>query len=100
MTAHQKPTRLWALTLALLFLPAAGAWAQTGGGGAPSSQIKNALLNVRQAIVTTAEGKQASAQPQSQFAAQQNYLQNMPKQNTQLPKRLSNNHRTPRYEEP
>src|SRR5260370_2810650 len=94
MTAHQKPTKLWALTLALLFLPAAGAWAQTAGGGAPSSQIKIAILNVRQAIVTTAEGKQASAQLQSQFAAQQNDLQNMQKQITELQNRISNSHGT------
>src|SRR5260370_29976819 len=94
MTAHQKPTKLWALTLALLFLPAAGAWAQTGGGGAPSSQIKIAIFNLREAIVTTAEGKQASAQLQSQFAAQQNDLQNMQKQNTQLQNLIRNTHGT------
>src|SRR5260370_38385652 len=92
MTAHQKPTKLWALTLALLFLPAAGAWAQTGGGGAPSSQIKIAILNVRQAIVTTAEGKQASAQLQSQFAAQKNDLQKMQKTITQCAKPIKKDH--------
>ena len=94
MKAHQKPRKLWTLTLALLFLPAAGAWAQTGGGAAPLGQIKIAILNVRQAIVTTAEGKQASAQLQSQFAAQQNDLQNMQKQISELQNRITNSHGT------
>jgi outer membrane protein len=89
------PKNLWTLTLALLFLPAAGAWAQTGGGAAPSGQMmKIAILNVRQAIVTTAEGKQASAQLQSQFASQQNDLQNMQKQIADLQNRISNSHGT------
>jgi len=94
MNVHQKPKELWILTLALLFLPAAGAWAQTGGGAAPSGPMKLAILNVRQAIVTTAEGKQASAQLQSQFAAQQNDLQNMQKQITELQNRIANSHGT------
>jgi outer membrane protein len=80
--------------LALLSLPAAGAWAQTGGGAAPSGQVKIAILNVRQAIVTTGEGKQASAQLQTQFAAQQNDLQNMQKQIQDLQNRVTNSHGT------
>lgn len=94
MNVHQNPRKLWTLTLALLLLPAAGAWAQTGGGAAPSGQMKIAILNVRQAIVTTAEGKQASAQLQSQFSSQQNDLQNMQKQITDLQNRISNSHGT------
>jgi outer membrane protein len=94
MNVHQNPRKLWILTLALLFLPAAAAWAQTGAGAAPSGQTKIAILNVRQAIVTTAEGKQASAQLQSQFSAQQNDLQNMQKQITDLQNRISNSHGT------
>jgi outer membrane protein len=94
MKAHQKPRKLWTLLLALLFLPAAGAWAQTGGGAAPSGQVKIAILNLKLAIVTTAEGKQASAQLQTQFAAQQNDLQNMQKQIQDLQSRLSNGART------
>ena len=80
MKAHQQPKKLGILALALLCLPVAGAWAQTGGAAAPSGQMKIAILNVRQAIVATAEGKQASAQLQTQFAAQQNDLQAMQKQ--------------------
>jgi outer membrane protein len=97
MNVHQELRKLWILTLALLFLPAACAWAQTGGGAAgaaPSGPMKIAILNVRQAIVTTAEGKQASAQLQSQFAAQQNDLQNMQKQITELQNRIANSHGT------
>jgi outer membrane protein len=97
MNVHQELRKLWILTLALLFLPAACAWAQTGGGAAgaaPSGPLKIAILNVRQAIVTTAEGKQASAQLQSQFAAQQNDLQNMQKQITELQNRIANSHGT------
>ena len=90
----QKPIKLWTLALALLFLPVAGAWAQTGGGAAPSSPVKLAILNVRQAIVTTGEGKQASAQLQTQFAAQQNDLQNMQKQIQDLQNRVANSHGT------
>jgi outer membrane protein len=90
----QKPRNLWTLTLALLLLPAAGAWAQTGGSAAPSGPMKIAILNVRQAIVTTGEGKQASAQLQTQFAAQQNDLQNMQKQIQDLQNRVTNSHGT------
>lgn len=91
---HQLPKTLGMLALALLCFPVAGAWAQTGGGAAPSGQIKIAILNVRQAIVATAEGKQASAQLQTQFAAPQNDLQNMQKQIQDLQNRLANNHGT------
>lgn len=94
MNVHQTPRKLWTLTLALLFLPAAGAWAQTGGSAAPSGPMKIGILNVRQAIVTTVEGKQASAQLQSQFASQQNDLQNMQKQITDLQNRVANSHGT------
>ena len=94
MKAHQMPRNLWTLMVALLFLPAAGAWAQTGGATAPSGPIKIAILNVRQAIVTTVEGKQASAQLQSQFATQQNDLQNMQKQIQDLQNRIANSHGT------
>jgi outer membrane protein len=94
MKGYQEQKQLWILTLALLLLPAAGAWAQTGGSAAPSGPLKIAILNVRQAIVTTGEGKQASAQLQTQFAAQQSDLQNMQKQIQDLQNRVSNSHGT------
>ena len=94
MKFQQTPRNPWIASLALLFLPAMGAWAQTGGGAAPSGQMKIAILNVRQAIVTTAEGKQASAQLQSQFASQQSDLQNVQKQIQDLQNRITNSHGT------
>ena len=93
MKFYQMPKNLRTLALALLLLPATGAWAQTGGAAA-SGPMKIAILNVKQAIVTTVEGKQASAQLQSQFAAQQNDLQNVQKQITDLQNRISNSHGT------
>jgi outer membrane protein len=94
MKVHHNPKKLWTLMLAFIILPAAGAWAQTGGSAAPSGQIKIGILNVRQAIVTTGEGKQASAQLQTQFAAQQTDLQNMQKQINDLQNRIGNSHGT------
>jgi outer membrane protein len=94
MKPLQQRRKLWILIMAVLFLPAAGAWAQTAGGAAASGAMKVGILNVRQAIVTTAEGKQASAQLQTQFAAQQNDLQNVQKQMQDLQNRLSNGART------
>lgn len=49
---------------------------------------KVGVLSVRQAIVTTAEGKQASAELQSQFAARQSELENLNKQINDLRQRL------------
>ncbi len=77
---------------ALLLLPVAGAWAQ--GAAAEAAPTKIAVMNVRQAIVSTAEGKQASAQLQSQFAPQQTDLENTQKQITDLQNRLANGART------
>jgi outer membrane protein len=82
----------WAAVAALLLLPGAAAWAQEGkAAGAPA---KYAVINVRQAIVTTAEGKQASAQLQSQFAPRQGELEGLQKQITDLQNRLNNGART------
>jgi outer membrane protein len=61
--------------------------AQAAAGSASAGKI--AVINVRQAIVTTAEGKQASAELQSQFAARQNDLESMNKQISDLRNRLS-----------
>ena len=77
---------------ALLLLPAAGARAQ--GAAAEAAPTKIAVMNVRQAIVSTAEGKQASAQLQSQFAPQQTDLENTQKQITDVQNRLNNGART------
>ena len=47
--------------------------AQAAAGSASAGKI--AVINVRQAIVSTAEGKQASAELQSQFAPRGNELE-------------------------
>jgi len=55
---------------------------------------KFAVINVRQAIVTTAEGKQASGELQTQFAARQNELEALNKQINDLRQRLSSGQST------
>jgi outer membrane protein len=61
--------------------------AQAAAGSAAAGKI--GIINVRQAIVTTAEGKQASAELQSQFSARQNELESLNKQINDLRQRLS-----------
>jgi outer membrane protein len=67
--------------------------AQAAAAAAPASpgaaSGKVGVINVRQAIVTTSEVKQASAELQSQFAARQTELENLNKQITDLRQRLS-----------
>ena len=71
-------------------LSAGAAWAQ---GAAPAAGTaasgKVGVLNVRQAILSTAEGKLASAELQSQFAPRQTELENMNKQINDLRQRLA-----------
>jgi outer membrane protein len=61
--------------------------AQAAAGSASAGKI--GVINVRQAIVTTAEGKQASSELQTQFAPRQNELEAMNKQINDLRNRLS-----------
>ena len=77
-------TTLRAAALAAACLIAtAVAWAQ----GTPASS-KVGVIDVRAAIVGTAEGKQASAELQSQFASRQTELENLNKQVNDLRQRL------------
>jgi outer membrane protein len=73
--------------------PSASALRAQGAAAAPASSAvagnKIGVINVRQAIVTTSEGKQASAELQSQFAARQTELENLNKQITDLRQRLA-----------
>ena len=57
--------------------------------GAAGASGKVGIVNVRQAIVGTAEGKVASAELQSQFAARQTELENLNKQVNDLRQRLA-----------
>src|SRR5579864_2060445 len=79
--------------MAVMFLfPISGIRAQ--GTGAAVGPVKIAVLNVRNAIVATAEGKQAQAQLQSQFAPKQNELQSTQKQIEDIQRRLNEGART------
>jgi outer membrane protein len=75
---------LWLLGTAAVF----------GQAAAAPAAGKIAVLNVRQAIVTTAEGKQASAELQSQFAPRQNELEGLNKQINDLRQQLAANQTT------
>ena len=78
--------------VAVLLVPAM-AWAQ-GGGAAAAAPTKIATINVRNAIVGTAEGKEASAELQSQFAPKQTEMQNLQKQYDEIQTRLATGDRT------
>lgn len=62
-------------------------WAQGGGAGAPAP-TKVGVINIQAAIATTAEGKQAAAELQSQFAPRTTELENLRKQIEDLQTRL------------
>jgi outer membrane protein len=77
---------------ALVFGTSASAVLAQGAAATPASSGpagKVGVINVRQAIVTTSEGKQASAELQSQFAARQTELESLNKQITDLRQRLA-----------
>src|SRR6202167_4848249 len=69
---------------ALLMTPAV--WAQAGSAVAPGSKV--GVINIQAAIASTAEGKQAAAELQSQFAPRTTELQNLQKQIEDLRNRL------------
>ena len=80
--------RTAALAIACLFSTAA-VHGQGAAGAATGTKIGS--INIRQAIVTTAEGKQASAELQSQFASQQSELEALNKQINDLRQQLAAN---------
>ena len=67
---------IWAVAILAATLLTPAAWSQTGAAPA----MKFGVINVQAAIQTTAEGKLAGAELQSQFAPRQTELQNMQKQ--------------------
>lgn len=81
-----------AMMAGVSLLGTAGIWGQ--GGAAPAGGTKIGILNVRQAIVSTAEGKQASAELQSQFAPRQNELEALNKQINDLRQQITANTNT------
>jgi len=82
------------LTAALAAASLAGA-ASLGAQSAPAAGstagTKVGVLNVRQAIVSTSEGKQASNELQGQFASRQTELENLNKQINDIRQRLQTN---------
>lgn len=99
MMRYNYWTKLAAGAFLLLSVSAVLVWAQGGATGPATASVKIGLLNVRGAIVTTAEGKQASAQMQSQFAPQQSELQDLQKQIQDLQTQLATGARTLSAEE-
>src|ERR1700680_930295 len=80
--------------LALLCLAPVRVLHAQGAPSAAAAPTKIAVINIRNAIVATAEGKQAQAQLQSQFAPRQSDLQGMQKQIEDLQRKLSEGERT------
>jgi outer membrane protein len=85
--------RMAVLSVACLLGTAAVRAQGTTSAGAASG-AKVAVISVRQAIVSTAEGKQASAELQSQFAPRQNELEGLSKQVNDLRQQLAANQTT------
>ena len=78
----------------LCLVPAGGVHAQAAAPNPAPAAGKIAVMNVRNAIVATAEGKQAQAQLQSQFAPKQNELQGLQKQIEDLQRKMTDGART------
>jgi outer membrane protein len=75
---------------ALLIAPAL--WGQASNP--PASGMKVGVINIQAAIVSTAEGKQAVAELQSQFSPRTTELQNYQKQGQDITSRLQNGQTT------
>jgi len=91
MSVHSRFIGTFAALAVLCLAPVSGVRAQ-GAAAAPGAKI--AVMNVRNAIVATAEGKQAQAQLQSQFAPKQNELQGLQKQIEDLQRKMNEGART------
>jgi outer membrane protein len=76
-----------AALLASALLGSVAIHAQSAPGAAASGKV--GVVDVRQAIVATSEGKQASAELQSQFAPRQSELEALNKQIADIRQRLS-----------
>jgi outer membrane protein len=80
------------IRLAVLALAASlvgpAAWAQSSGAAAGSAALKVGVINVQVAITSTAEGKQAAAELQLQFAPRQSELDGLRRQIEDIQTRL------------
>jgi outer membrane protein len=84
MSVVRISTAILACALAVTALPA-----QQNPTAAAESGSKVGAINMRQAIASTAEGKQASAQLESQFLARRKELESLTKQINDLQQRLA-----------
>jgi outer membrane protein len=73
---------------AACLLPTVAVRAQGTAAAGAAVTGKTGVINIRQAIASTAEGKQAGAELQSQFSARQNELEGLNKQINDLRQRL------------
>jgi outer membrane protein len=80
--------RLAVPALAAILLTPAAMWAQAGSAAGASTATKIGVIDVQVAITSTAEGKAAAAELQSQFAPRQTELTNMQKQMEDIQTRL------------
>jgi outer membrane protein len=76
----------------LLATPAV--WGQAGTAAASAPAMKVGVINIQAAIASTAEGKQAAAELQSQFAPRTAELQSMQKQGQDISGRLQSGQTT------
>jgi outer membrane protein len=93
MIVHSRYLGTLAALAMFCLAPVRGIHAQ-GAAAAAAAPSKIAVINIRNAIVATAEGKVAQAQLQSQFAPKQNELQSLQKQIEDLQRRMSEGART------
>ena len=93
-----KMFRMTALVTVVL-IGSIAARAQAAPAGTAATANKVGVLSVRQAIVSTSEGKQASAELQSQFSARQSELESMNKKINDLRQRLQAGQNTLSQEE-
>jgi outer membrane protein len=91
MNVNLRSKGSWAALALLCVAPVSGLRAQAGAAAGP---VKIAVMNVRNAIVATAEGKQAQAELQSKFASKQNDLQSLQRQIEELQRKLNEGART------
>jgi outer membrane protein len=93
MIVNSRSIGTLAALAVLCLAPVRGIHAQGAASGA-AAPTKIAVINIRNAIVATAEGKQAQAQLQSQFAPKQNELQGLQKQIEDLQRKMTDGART------
>src|SRR6266481_186712 len=93
MIVNSRSIGTLAAVAVLCLAPVRGIHAQGAASGA-AAPTKIAVINIRNAIVATADGKQAQAQLQSQFAPKQNELQGLQKQIEDLQRKMTDGART------